>query len=178
MPSRVLQDAFKRPPLPSWEAPKSLQGGARWRLRSKIYNSYLPVHSTQVTLPNSQCTDHNSEAILHRSLFAFHPSMFLVQSALWGVYRPQFSVRNLLFTIHKPDLTVRWSQILGTSKWVADIYASNEAFNNDSQGRRSEFQPFPNPNFPTERLRSNKNRVTQFTIPSDNEQSRSSIYGS
>ena len=110
MPSRVLQDAVKR----REDAPKILQQGARWRLQSKIYNSYLPVHSTQVPLLNSRCTDHNSEATLHRSLFTFHTSMFRVQSSLWGVYRPQFMSHLTVRASQSPDtsFTVHYSQFI------------------------------------------------------------------
>ena len=74
--------------------------------------------------------------------FTVHHARFLFQCPRYKVLSEEFIVHNSQATFDSSRITDHL-YVQGSGQQI--FYASNKAFNNHSQGRRSKFQPFPNP---------------------------------
>ena len=123
------------------------------RSRFRGHTSPFTIHFSYFNVPGAKCTVRSLYATiyvlfdslrftepkykLHRSLLTVLISMSSLRNSKWGVHSSQFTSHIWQAADHRS-----WVQVSG---WYI-FYASNKTFNNDSQRRRSKFQPFPNPN--------------------------------
>ena len=207
MPSRVLQHAFKTPweaPKSLQEGAWCRLQSKIYNsyhsapsIQVTLLNSRCTDHNAEATLHRSLFTFHTSMFLMQSALrgvyrpqfmshlpargsqspdtsFTVHHAWFLFQCPRYKVLSEEFIVHNSQATFDSSRITDHLYKEVGSRYFMPQIRPSTITAKDDDPN----FSPSQTRTFPTQRLRSNKNRVTQFTSPSHNEKSQSAIYSS